>query len=561
MWQTDPETFSGSIPVGIAEKWNGKNDGEIVQNEVQYIKNVKICNSFFASCRFYVILQTVNHGGICASILINVFYYILLYYQRRAENTTSKASQRIAALLDDNSFVEIGGLVTARATDFNLKPNETPSDGCITGYGVINGNLVYVYSQDASVLNGTIGEMHAKKITNLYDLAMKTGAPVIGLIESAGLRLQEATDALAAFGEIYLKQTMASGVIPQITAVFGTCGGGLGLFPTMTDFTFMEEKNAKLFVNAPNALDGNVITKCDSSSAKFQAEESGIVDVVADEATILEKVRELVSFLPANNEDDASFLEDCTDDLNRVNPEIAGCVGDTSVALSILADDNNFFEVKAGYAKNMVTGFLRLDGVTVGAVANRSEICDEEGKVAEKLDAVLTAEGCEKAAEFVNFCDAFGIPVLTLTNVKGYEATLASEKAIAKAAAKLTYAFANATVPKVNVVIGKALGTAYVVMNSKAIGADITMARPDAQICAMDGKLAAKIMYDGQGADVINEKAAEYEALTLNVTSAAKRGYVDQIVNAADTRKYVIGAFEMLFTKSEDRPAKKHGTV
>ena len=476
-------------------------------------------------------------------------------------STTSKASQRIAALLDDNSFVEIGGLVTARATDFNLKPNETPSDGCITGYGVINGNLVYVYSQDASVLNGTIGEMHAKKITNLYDLAMKTGAPVIGLIESAGLRLQEATDALAAFGEIYLKQTMASGVIPQITAVFGTCGGGLGLFPTMTDFTFMEEKNAKLFVNAPNALDGNVITKCDSSSAKFQAEESGIVDVVADEATILEKVRELVSFLPANNEDDASFLEDCTDDLNRVNPEIAGCVGDTSVALSILADDNNFFEVKSGYAKNMVTGFLRLDGVTVGAVANRSEICDEEGKVAEKLDAVLTAEGCEKAAEFVNFCDAFGIPVLTLTNVKGYEATLASEKTIAKAAAKLTYAFANATVPKVNVVIGKALGTAYVVMNSKAIGADITMAWPDAQIGAMDGKLAAKIMYDGQGADVINEKAEEYEALTLNVTSAAKRGYVDQIVNAADTRKYVIGAFEMLFTKSEDRPAKKHGTV
>lgn len=476
-------------------------------------------------------------------------------------STTSKASQRIAALLDDNSFVEIGGLVTARATDFNLKPNETPSDGCITGYGVINGNLVYVYSQDVSVLNGTIGEMHAKKITNLYDLAMKTGAPVIGLIESAGLRLQEATDALAAFGEIYLKQTMTSGVIPQITAVFGTCGGGLGLFPTMTDFTFMEEKNAKLFVNAPNALDGNVITKCDSSSAKFQAEESGIVDVVADEATILEKVRELVSFLPANNEDDASFLEDCTDDLNRVNPEIAGCVGDTSVALSILADDNNFFEVKSGYAKNMVTGFLRLDGVTVGAVANRSEICDEEGKVAEKLDAVLTAEGCEKAAEFVNFCDAFGIPVLTLTNVKGYEATLASEKTIAKAAAKLTYAFANATVPKVNVVIGKALGTAYVVMNSKAIGADITMAWPDAQIGAMDGKLAAKIMYDGQGADVINEKAAEYEALTLNVTSAAKRGYVDQIVNAADTRKYVIGAFEMLFTKSEDRPAKKHGTV
>ena len=475
-------------------------------------------------------------------------------------STTSKASQRITALLDDNSFVEIGGLVTARATDFNMKANETPSDGCITGYGVIDGNPVYVYSQDSSVLNGTIGEMHAKKICNLYDLALKTGTPVIGLIDSAGLRLQEATDALAAFGNIYLKQTLASGVIPQITAIFGTCGGGLGLFPTMTDFTFMEEKNAKLFVNTPNALEGNEIGKCNTAAAKFQSEESGIVDVVADEAPILGKIRELIGFLPANNEEDGC-IDECNDDLNRVNPEIEGCVGDTAVALSILADDNNFFEVKANYAKNMVTGFIRLDGVTVGCVANRSEILDEEGKVAEKLDAVLTKQGCEKAADFVNFCDAFSIPVLTLTNVKGYEATICSEKGIAKAAAKLTYAFANATVPKVNVVIGKAYGTAYIAMNSKAIGADITMAWPNAEIGTMDSKLAAKIMYDGQGAAVINEKAAEYEALALSVTSAAKRGYVDQVVDAADTRKYVIGAFEMLFTKSEDRPAKKHGTV
>ncbi len=474
-------------------------------------------------------------------------------------STTSKASQRIAALLDDNSFVEIGGLVTARATDFNMKPTETPSDGVITGYGVIDGNLVYVYSQDASVMNGTVGEMHAKKITKLYDLAMKTGAPVIGLIDSAGLRLQEATDALAAFGDIYLKQTLASGVIPQITAIFGTCGGGLGLFPTLTDFTFMEEKNAKLFVNAPNALDGNEISRCDSSSATFQAQESGIVDVVADEATILTQIRELVGFLPANNCEDA--LDECNDDLNRVNPEIAGCVGDTSIAAAILADENNFFEVKAAYAKNMVTGFIKLDGETVGVVANRSEICDEEGKVTEKLDTVLTKKGCEKAADFVNFCDAFNIPVLTLTNVTGYEATLCSEKGIAKAVARLTYAFANATVPKVNVIIGKAYGTAYVAMNSKAIGADITMAWPDAQIGTMDSKLAAKIMYDGQGADVINEKAAEYEALQTSALSAAKRGYVDHIVNAADTRKYVIGAFEMLYTKSEDRPDKKHGTV
>ena len=475
-------------------------------------------------------------------------------------SNSSQASQRIAALLDDNSFVEIGAMVTARATDFDLKQTETPSDGVITGYGVIDGNLVYVYSQDASVLNGTVGEMHAKKIANLYDLALKTGAPVIGLIDSAGLRLQEATDALNAFGEIYMKQTLASGVIPQITAIFGTCGGGLALFPTLTDFTFMEAKKAKLFVNSPNALDGNYAEKNDTAAADFQSAEAGIVDVVAEEAEVLSQIRTLVSLLPGNNEDDASYV-DCTDDLNRASAELANCVGDTSVALSIIADDNMFFETKAAYAKEMVTGFIKLNGVTVGAVANRCEVVDEEGKVAEKFDAVLTAKGAEKAADFINFCDAFSIPVLSLTNVKGFEATMCSEKKIAKAVAKLTYAFANATVPKVNVIIGQAMGSAYVVMNSKAIGADLTIAWDGAQIGAMDAKTAAQIIYDGQGADVIAEKAKEYEKAQTSAAGAAKRGYVDQIIDAADTRKYVIGAFEMLFTKRDDRPAKKHGTV
>ncbi len=474
-------------------------------------------------------------------------------------STTSKASQRIEALLDANSFVEIGALVTARATDFNLKQSETPSDGVVTGYGVIDGNLVYVYSQDASVLNGSVGEMHAKKIVRLYELAIKTGAPVIGLIDSAGLRLQEAADALHAFGEIYLKQTLASGVIPQITAVFGTCGGGLGLFPTMTDFTFMEEKGAKLFVNAPNALEGNVITRCDSSGAAFQAEESGIVDVTGDEDAVLAGIRRLVGFLPSNNQEVAA--EDCEDDLNRATPELAGCVGDTAIALSVLADGRDFLEVKAAYAKDMVTGFIRLNGATVGCVANRCEVYDGEGKLAEKMEPVLTVQGCEKAAEFISFCDSFNIPVLSLTNVKGYEATVASEKGIARAAAKLTYAFANATVPKVNLILGKAYGTAYIAMNSKGIGADLTLAWPTAEIGSMDARLAAKIMYDGQGAEVIEAKAAEYAAQQTSAQGAARRGYVDQIVEVADTRKYIIGAFEMLCTKSEERPAKKHGTV
>lgn len=473
--------------------------------------------------------------------------------------TTSSAGKRIVALLDENSFVEIGAKVTARATDFNLKQNETPSDGVITGYGVIDGNPVYVYSQDASVLGGSVGEMHAKKIAKLYDLAMKTGAPVIGLIDSAGLRLQEATDALNAFGEIYMKQTLASGVIPQITAVFGSCGGGLALIPALTDFTFMEEKNAKLFVNSPNAIAGNNEAKCDTSSASFQSGEAGLVDVVADETAILAQIRELVDMLPANNAEEADA--DCTDDLNRLCADLANCAGDTSIALSQIADDNNFFEVKAAYAKDMVTGFLKLDGITVGAVANRTEVYGEDGKVSEKFDAALSVRGAKKAAEFVKFCDAFEIPVLTLTNVKGFAATKCTERGIAKAVADLTYTFANATVPKVNVIIGKAYGSAYIAMNSKAIGADMTFAWPDAEIGCMDAKLAAKIMYEGQGADVINEKAAEYAALQTSAESAAKRGYVDTVIDAPETRKYVIGAFEMLYTKSEDRPDKKHGTV
>ena len=475
-------------------------------------------------------------------------------------SNTTLASQRIASLLDENSFVEIGALVTARATDFNLKQTETPSDGVITGYGVIDGNLVYVYSQDASVLGGSMGEMHAKKIAKLYDLAMKTGAPVIGLIDSAGLRLQEATDALNAFGELYMKQTLASGVIPQITAIFGNCGGGLALVPTLTDFTFMESKKAKLFVNAPNALAGNEISKCDTSAADFQSEKVGIVDAVAEEAEIFAEIRELINMLPSNNEDTDSYIE-CADDLNRVCADLANCVGDTAIALANIADDNYFFETKRHYAKEMVTGFVKLNGVTVGCVANRTEVYNEEGEVAEKFDPVLTVRGARKAADFVTFCDAFEIPVLTLTNVKGFEATTCAEKNIAREVAKLTYAFANATVPKVNVVIGKAFGSAYVTMNSKAIGADMVFAWDSAEIGTMEAKLAAKIICNGQGADKIDECAKEYAALQNNVVSAAKRGYVDAIIAAEDTRKYVIGAFEMLFTKREDRPAKKHGTV
>lgn len=482
-----------------------------------------------------------------------------------SNSAEKSAIRRISALFDENSFVEIGGLVSARSTDFNLQDTQTPGDGVVTGYGVIDGNLVYVFSQDASVLGGSIGEMHAKKIANIYDMAMKMGAPIIGLIDCAGLRLQESTDALEAFGTIYNKQALASGVIPQITAIFGNCGGGLGIIPTLADFTFMA-KDGKLFVTSPNALDGNNESKCDTASADYQSKESGLADFTGTEEEVLAGIRQLVSILPANNEEEAPEL-DCQDDLNRVCADLENCLEDTSIALANISDNNFVCEVKAQYAKEMVTAFIKLNGATVGAVANRTKVYDDEMKVAAEYDARLTTDGAAKAAEFVEFCDAFNIPVITLTNTEGFATTVEEEKTISKAVAKLTYAFANATIPKVNVVIGNAFGSAYVAMNSKSVGADIVYAWPDAKIGTMCPKEAVRIIYANEIKNAenknafIEEKAAEYKALQTSALSAAKRGYVDSIVEPQDTRKYLIGALEMLYTKREDRPVKKHGTV
>ncbi len=475
-------------------------------------------------------------------------------------SNSSLAGKRIASLLDENSFVEIGARVSARSTDFNMEPKDAVADGVVTGYGLIDGRLVYVYSQDPEVLGGSVGEMHAKKIVSLYDLALKVGAPVIGLVDSAGLRLNEATDALAAFGKIYRCQAMASGVIPQITAVFGKCGGGLSLFTGMTDFTVMEEKSAKLFVNSPNALSENYEEKNDTASSAFQADQAGNVDLVANESEIYGEVRNLVSMLPSNN-DEFGAVSDCTDDLNRGVADIAGCVGDTAIALSLIADDNSYLELKSGFGKQITTGFVRLNGQTVGCVANRCESYDDDNNKEWENDSVLTVAAADKAADFVSFCDSFDIPVLTLTNVTGFEADIENEKGIARSASKLAYAFANATVPKVNVIVGKAFGTAGVIMNSKALGADMTIAWDSSKVGMMSADLAAKVMFDGKGEAAVSEGAKKYDELQNSIDSAARRGYVDQVIAAADTRKYVIGAFEMLYTKREDRPAKKHGTV
>ena len=447
-------------------------------------------------------------------------------------NTQSAAMDRINGLLDAGSFVELGAYVTARSTDFNISAEQTPADGVLTGYGTIDSALVYVYSQDASVYGGAMGEMHARKIVNIYEQAMKMGAPVIGLIDCAGLRLQEATDALDGFGRLYQAQSMASGVVPQIQAIFGTCGGGMAVSAALADFTFMESGKAHLFINSPNTIKGNHEDKCDTSSAEYQSKETGLADFTGTQEEILAGIRELIKILPANNEDDLTYSE-CNDDLNRLTSGIE-LLEDKRDMLKMISDGYYLLETSAAYAPEMITGFIKVNGSTVGAVAN--------------ADSALTWEGCTKAADFVDFCDAFGIPVVSLTDVKGYAQTKCTERHMARAAATLTAVWASSDIPKVNLITGQAYGSAYLTMNSQSTGADMVYAWPAATIGTMDARSAAEIICAGGDGDVA-ETAARYAELQSSAQAAARRGYVDDIIEPAETRKRIAAALEMLYTK------------
>ena len=453
-----------------------------------------------------------------------------------SNSVTLSARDRIENLVDANSFVEIGGLITKRNTDFNMQEKAVPADGVITGYGIVDSSLVYVYSQDVTAMGGSVGEMHAKKIAALYEMALKAGAPVIGVIDCAGVRVQEAVDALAGFGDIYMAKVKAAGVIPQISAILGSCGGGVAVSSRLSDITLMDAQNGQLFVNSPNAIDGNRVEKQDTSSAAFQAE-AGNVDIVCqNEQEVLEKLRELICLLPANAAVPA--VEEPRDDLNRMLTGFDGYASDASAALTQIADDTKFIELKADYGKEMVVGLMRLAGVTVGAVANSAE-------------GVLSTSGCKKAEQFIYFCDSFGIPVITLTNVKGYSSALEEEKTIAQAVADMTYAFASADVPKINVITGEAYGSAYVAMNSKHVGADLVMALDRANVGVMDSAVAAKILCEddikgsGDVKQALEEKKKEFDALQAGADAAARRGYVDNIIEGDLVRKHLIYALQM----------------
>ncbi|MCR4798284.1 MAG: carboxyl transferase [Lachnospiraceae bacterium] len=461
-----------------------------------------------------------------------------------SEGQAGSAILRLQALLDEDSFVELGSLVTARVTDFNLNPKQAPSDGVVTGHGLIDGRLVFVYSQDSSVLNGTIGEMHGKKILDVYDKAMKMGAPVIGLIDCGGVRLQEAFDATEVIGSIVAKACEASGVVPQIVGIMGNCGGGLSILPALSDFAFMT-KDASLFVNSPDAICGNSKEKQDTSSAEFQLE-AGNVDAIGSEEEVLDKIRQMVAVLPSSSMDGA-FADDCTDDLNRAAVGLEDKRANVKDIASEISDSNIFVEAKAGSAPDMVTGFILLGGQTIGVIGNQSTEAGE----------VLSARGTEKAASFVRFCDSFEIPILTLTNVDSYKACACAERNLPKNLARMAQAFAAASIPKINLITGKAGGSAYLFMNGKSLGADLTFAFPDADMRIMDPSLAGGIIA-GDGGNKA-EAAAEFEEKQTGLSNAARRGLIDRVVNFADTRKYLIAGFDMLFEKSVT-VYKKHGT-
>lgn len=466
-----------------------------------------------------------------------------------SENDNNLARKRIAEIVDADSFVEIGSLVSARNTDFTEINESAPSDGVVTGYAQISGRLVFVYAQNPTVLKGTLGEMHCKKIEQVYQKAMMMGAPVVGLIDSAGFRLQESVDALEGFGHILSAMTKASGVIPMYCVVKGNCGGGLSMIPSLSDFTFMEFGKGKLYVNSPNTIPNNYAEKLDTSDANYQTIYDGLVDLCGTKEEINNKIRLLLEVLPLSSTE-GTYTDVCTDELNRLCEGVANNRRDVDFLVQEISDNRIFVETKAAYAPEMLTGFTRLNGITVGVIATRG--MDEKG---EDLNLRLTANGLSKATDFIIFCDAYEVPLLTITNTEGFETSEISERVLAKEMGRFVNALGNSNVPKINLVPAVAYGSAYVIMNSKSMGADLVYAWKESKIGMMDAKEAAKII-DPEAKD-LTMVASNYETLQNSVEAAAKHNMVDDVIDPEATRIYLVSAFDMLLTKN-DVYDKKH---
>ena len=488
--------------------------------------------------------------------------------QKRIDAQHSKgkltARERIELLLDEGSFEEFDMFVAHRCTDFGMENQRPAGDGVVTGWGTINGRMVYVFSQDFTVLGGSVSATHAQKICKIMDMAVENGAPVIGLNDSGGARIQEGVDSLAGYGEVFKRNIQASGVVPQISVIMGPCAGGAVYSPAMTDFIFMVKDSSYMFVTGPDVVKtvtNEVVTAEELGGASTHTKKSSVADgAFENEVEALSEVRRLVDFLPLNNRDKAPvrpFFDEpgrVEASLDTLVPDNPNTPYDMKELITKLADEGDFYEIQEEFAKNIITGFVRLEGQTVGVVANQPMV----------LAGCLDIDSARKAARFVRFCDAFEIPILTLIDVPGFLPGKSQEyDGIIKHGAKLLFAYGEATVPKVTVITRKAYGGAYVVMSSKHLRGDFNYAWPTAEIAVMGAKGATEIIHraDLGDADKIAQHTADYEDRFANPFVAAERGFVDEVIQPRSTRKRVARAFASLRNKKAQNPWKKHDNI
>ena len=480
--------------------------------------------------------------------------------QHKAGRLTAR--ERINHLLDANTFVEIGKFVTHRCSDFGMEKNKTLGDGVVTGYGKIDGRLMYVFAQDFTVYGGSLSRANADKIIKIMDLAMKMGAPVIGLNDSGGARIQEGVESLAGYADIFYRNVRSSGVIPQISAVLGPCAGGAVYSPAITDFILMVKDTSFMFVTGPEVIKtvtNEDVTMEELGGAMAHNKKSGVAHFTADDdEQAMMMIRELMSFLPSNNMEDPP-QKVCTDDLNRTEPKLDDIIPldpnkpyDMFEIILPVIDNKHFLEVQPHFAQNIIVGFARIGGSPVGIVANQPSV----------LAGVLDIASSTKAARFVRFCDAFNIPLITFEDVPGFLPGTAQEfGGIIKHGAKLLYAFAEATVPKITIITRKAYGGAYDVMSSKHIGTDVNFAYPTAEIAVMGPDGAVNIIYRNLPENERKEKVDEYRSNFASPYKAAELGYIDEVIYPHETRKKILQALDMTKNKTDNSPAKKHGNI
>src|SRR5437764_626989 len=487
--------------------------------------------------------------------------------RRRAEGKLT-ARERVGLLLDKDSFEELDKLVTHRCIDFGMQEQQYPGDGVVSGYGRIDGRLVYVFAQDFTVFGGSLSETNAQKICKIMDLAVKTGAPVIGLNDSGGARIQEGVLSLAGYADIFLRNTLASGVVPQISAIMGPCAGGAVYSPALTDFVFMVDKTSHMFVTGPDVI--KTVTHEDVSKEELGGglthnTRSGVAHFLAsDDSECLRMIRELVSYIPQNNLDGPP-RQATNDPIDRADPKLDEIIPDEpnqpydiKDIITRVVDDGAFFEVQEHWARNMVVGFARLDGRSIGIVANQPAF----------LAGCLDIDSSTKGARFVRFCDAFNIPIITFEDVPGFLPGTSQEfGGIIRHGAKLLYAYGEATVPKITIITRKAYGGAYCVMGSKHLRTDVNFAYPTAEIAVMGAEGAVNIVYRRElagaqdSSQVRAEKTAEFRERFANPFIAAERGFVDDVIEPRETRPRVIKALRMLENKVDTMPKKKHGNI